>query len=369
MAAIVVEASQRGLGPDQILAAIPLIVPSMMPFIIPPTTLFASCVVYGRLSADNEITAIKAAGINIMHVIWPGVFLGAAMSVVTMGLYYHLIPDTHKILRTAVVSDVEDFLYSVLKRDREIKGRSGLQMSYEMFVEQVQGKQLKNAIFKKKDKSGHYEIIAKAREAELHVLAARGEIEVRMRNGKASEEGGKAHGSFDDKTFYVQLPAIDRGHKTGARDMTWEEVLENQEQAIKEEQEFAARIERANEHSSQPAEMEDFKNLNYIKAALREKHLRVLTLATELQMRPALSCGCLFFVLVGCPVGIWFSKSDYLSAFITCFLPIVFLYYPLQLCSTNLAKDGKVDPALALWSANAAMGLMALLLFRRLLKN
>src|SRR6516165_9801577 len=106
MAAIVVEASQRGLGPGQILAAIPLIVPSMMPFIIPPTTLFATCVVYGRLSHDNEITAIKAAGINILHVIWPAVLLGLGASLTTLGLYYYLIPHTHRVLRTAVVNDV-----------------------------------------------------------------------------------------------------------------------------------------------------------------------------------------------------------------------------------------------------------------------
>ena len=86
-------------------------------------------------------------------------------------------------------------------------------------------------------------------------------------------------------------------------------------------------------------------------------------------MRPALSCGCLCFVLVGCPVGIWFSRSDYLSAFITCFLPIVFLYYPTLLCTTNLAKQGRVPAAVALWAANAIMGVIALFLFRRLLKN
>ncbi len=47
----------------------------------------------------------------------------------------------------------------------------------------------------------------------------------------------------------------------------------------------------------------------------------------------------------------------------------MFVYYPLQLCSTNLAKDGKLDPIIALWIANAAIGLWALLLFRKLLKN
>ena len=66
MATVVQEASQHGLGPAQIVLAIPLIIPSTLPFTIPATTLFATCVVYGRLSADNEILAIRAAGINLI---------------------------------------------------------------------------------------------------------------------------------------------------------------------------------------------------------------------------------------------------------------------------------------------------------------
>ena len=84
----------------------------------------------------------------------------------------------------------------------------------------------------------------------------------------------------------------------------------------------------------------------------------------EVQMRPALSFGCLCFVLIGCPVGIWFSRSDYLSAFITCFLPIVFIYYPLMLCGTNYAKQGKLIPTLTSgpptsWSAWSAWSCLA----------
>ena len=86
-------------------------------------------------------------------------------------------------------------------------------------------------------------------------------------------------------------------------------------------------------------------------------------------MRPAIALGCLCFVMVGCPVGIWFSRSDYLSAFITCFLPIVMLYYPLLLCSINLSKNGRIEPFVALHAANALMAVLALGLFRRLLRN
>src|SRR5436190_187252 len=80
MATLIAEARQQGLGPMQILKIIPLLIPSTLPYTIPTTTLFATCVVYGRLSHDNEILAIRAAGINMIRVVWPGVLLGLVMS-------------------------------------------------------------------------------------------------------------------------------------------------------------------------------------------------------------------------------------------------------------------------------------------------
>src|SRR6516165_7398123 len=99
MAGIVAEASQQGLGPSQVIAIIPLLIPSTLPYTIPATTLFATSVVYGRLAHDNEILAIKAAGINLLKVVSPALLLGTAMSLVTAVLYYSLIPTTHHILR------------------------------------------------------------------------------------------------------------------------------------------------------------------------------------------------------------------------------------------------------------------------------
>src|SRR5215831_10454352 len=76
MAGIVAEASQQGLTPFQVLEIIPLLVPSTLPYTIPATTLFATCVVYGRLSADNEILAIRASGINLTKVVGPAILIG-----------------------------------------------------------------------------------------------------------------------------------------------------------------------------------------------------------------------------------------------------------------------------------------------------
>src|SRR5262249_15705458 len=120
-------------------------------------------------------------------------------------------------------------------------------------------------------------------------------------------------------------------------------------------------------HMVPPADFARFHKANQQKQRATQGHLNAIN--AELYMRPAMSFGSLFFVLVGCTVGLWFSRRDYLSAFITCFMPIVFVYYPIQLCCTNLAKDGKFLPASELWAANAVLGLISIFLFRRLLKN
>ena len=171
MAGIIAEASQQGLGPGQILAAIPLLVPSTLPYTIPATTLFATCVVYGRLSADNEILAIKSAGINAIKIVRPGLLLGLAMSAATMGLYYRIIPYTHHLLRAMVFNDAQELLYSLLKKHGEIKYSS---FPYQIFVKGVKDKsgdrKLLEPIFKRKDAQGVIDSVAHAREAELQVL-------------------------------------------------------------------------------------------------------------------------------------------------------------------------------------------------------
>lgn len=366
---IVPEATQQGLGPLQILGIIPLLVPSMMPYSIPATTLFTACVVYGRLSADNEVLAIKAAGINVLKVLWPGVLLGVLMSATTGALYYDVIPTTQHLLKTVFINDVEEFLYTLLKKDREINQPA---LNYVIAVRQVQGRRLIDAVFfKRKDAQSEYDVIARAREAELRVDMDAKEIHVAMRQFVGLTEGGQAvaHVS-EEKVWTVALPALNTQRPRRSREHTWEQLLARREEVADELANKVQEIERARSQPlpglSAQQKQEHIKGLEYHQLAL-EGEARAL--AAEMYMRPVLAAGCLCFVLVGCPVGIWFGKSDYLSAFITCFLPIVFTYYPLLLAGTNLAKDGKIHPGIGLWVANVALGLMGVVLFRRVTRN
>jgi lipopolysaccharide export system permease protein len=89
----------------------------------------------------------------------------------------------------------------------------------------------------------------------------------------------------------------------------------------------------------------------------------------ELYQRPALAFGCLIFALLGCPVGIWANRADYLSVFVICFLPALLVYYPLQLAGVGLGRDGKLPLPLACWLANLTVGCGAVLLNWRLLRR
>ena len=367
MAGIVAEASQQGLAPGQIFAAIPLLIPSTLPYTIPATTLFATCVAYGRLASDNEILAIKSAGVNIRTVVMPGLILGITMSAVTMGLYYRLIPYTHHLLRAMIFNDAEELVYNVLRKQQCIVHPS---LPYSMWVKGVQGRKLINPTFKHKDAKGEHDVAVSAKEAEIQVFQSTKQMQIRMRYGVASgEDGSQAY--FEERSWDVPLPqTFGADGQRRPRDYTWQELLEQKQKLQQDGAAIRAEIaSRSTETLSTEAAEELTKHHANLKE--REKTLKqqITLINVELLMRPALSVGCFFFILVGCPIGIWFSKSDYLSAFITCFMPIVFIYYPLTLCGTGFAKDGKFNPILLIWGPNLLMGIIGVILFWRLSKN
>jgi lipopolysaccharide export system permease protein len=365
LAGIVAEASQQGLGPGQILAAIPLLIPSTLPYTIPATTLFAACVVYGRMAADNEILAIRSAGVNIGAVALPGLALGVAVSGVAMLLYLDVIPLSHRMLRDMIVNDAEELIYSVLRRTHMLTHPS---MPYSVYVRNIQGRKLIKPIFKHQDKTKQNEV-CQAREAELRVDKDNKRLLIHMRDGAATFEDGSL-GYFQDKIWDMDLPENYRDEQRRARDLTWRELYEKRARDLADAETCKQEITLvAGKLLLQGAPSDLPLHLKQLRAKEYYLQQQVLLLDVELLMRPALAAGCFFFIVIGCPVGIWFGRSDYLSSFITCFMPIVFLYYPLMLCGTGIAKEGRVHPMLMVWAADVLIALVGVGLLYRLVRK
>ena len=364
---IIAEATQQGLSPTQILEIIPLLVPNTMPYTLPTATLFATCVVYGRLACDNEILAVKATGINLGVITLPAIALGAIASVGTFYLFFDVIPASQWEVKVHFVKNVEELLYAMLRKEGFIHHP---QIPYTISVQRVEGRILIDAIFKHIDPAaGGFDIVARSKKAELRVDPDTKQIIVHMWNGRA--EKGSDINFFEEQPFPIDLPPdFANPVKQSPTHMTWAELEEKTQELEAERKKFEEDIEVHRMHlqigTAQAEFAEHVRSLNFkIQAIMNTLH----KITAEYQIRPALSLGCLCFVLVGCPVGIWFGRKDYLSSFITCFLPIVLIYYPLMLCGMNLAKSGKVPPLIAVWPANLFLAGAALLLFRKLLRN
>jgi lipopolysaccharide export system permease protein len=90
---------------------------------------------------------------------------------------------------------------------------------------------------------------------------------------------------------------------------------------------------------------------------------------TEWHLRISMAFGSLLFVVLGAPVGIMFAKRDFLSAFITCFVPIITMYYPLMLFGVNMSKEGMLGPLASLWIGNGILVGLAALVFPAVYKH
>ena len=159
----------RLLTPADVAQLIPYVIPSTLPYTIPVSLLFAVTVVYGRIAGDNEVIAVKSAGLSVMTVIWPTIFLAAILSGFLLHVSRGWIPRSAHRAKLVLFKDLEDTFYKFLKRDREFNNP---RWPFLIKVRDVEGKVMIDATFKKrakgKDNSDTYSATIQAKRAELH---------------------------------------------------------------------------------------------------------------------------------------------------------------------------------------------------------
>ena len=148
---------------------------------------------------------------------------------------------------------------------------------------------------------------------------------------------GDAAAELHGQEYATPLPNTIFGKPTPDRpsSQTWNELFVNLAEAKKDYADLQAELQEVR-GLAEPVPAVGTKTNAELSQEIRTGPIRytrelILKTEVEIQMRPALAVGCLCFVLIGCPVGIWASRSDYLSVFMICFLPTMFLYYPLLL--------------------------------------
>ncbi len=362
---VVGEAMKKGLGPVQIFQILPYVVPSLLPFTVPATLLLTVCVVYGRLSADQELTAVKAAGISVMSMIWPSIFLGGVLSVCTLILTDQFIPWARGNIQKTISAAMEDIFLDMLRTKGNI---DDLSKGYSITVMGVEGKKLIRPTFRYLS-GGKSAVTVTADRAQLSFDLERQEILMETWDSHVqSGEFSMRHRGRDQR----RIPLLSENNQIVPREMTVETIQREMEGVAGER---SLMEQRRMIDSALSLTHGNFSRLygpefNHYRAMIQSSNDRWNRLNTEIHSRFALSCSCLFFVFLGSPFSILQGKKQFLTSFFLCFMPILLLYYPLVLLCINLSKtNANFNPLWTMWSGNILLFACGAWVLRRLTRN
>jgi lipopolysaccharide export system permease protein len=359
------EARRFDLGIWQILQIMPFVVPSLMPYTIPATLLLTVCVVYGRMAGDNEIIAVRAAGIHIYHLIWPSLFLAGILSIGALFLTDQIIPWSFTNIERIITLALEDIILDKFRTENQINDRDhGITIN----VTGVKGRTLIRPTIRYKPKEGK-SVIMQATEAQ---------IELDLKNEKLFLTLWGMQGNLAGKnsTFYLEHDRIPQ-NLPRRTDTAGNRVLRTQDLVRKidaqRQQVISSRRRQAIETAFCLArgDFEDLQGAYYqhhqhtANAAANE----ICSLRTEYYNRFSMSVSCFFFVLLGSPFAILMAKKQFLTSFLFCFAPILTVYYPIAMMTQNMSKSGAIDPMWSAWLANAALFVAGCYYIRRVLTN
>ena len=364
---VAVEAVREGLGLTAVMKLLPYALPIAMRFAIPGTVLLAVCSVFGRLSASNEVVALKSLGISPWTIVFPALSLAFLISIGNLWLNDIAVSWGEGGMDRVILQSVEQIAYGKLRTHKSYSNRQGLVIR----VDDVDGKRLiRPAIsYPLSPDTRPLEILAD--EAELHFDEEKHALVVSFENVILDGENlsGRLPGIHEQ-----EIPlwiASKRGQDSDSpSDYALSQLsAETKRQAgrIRDLKQDAA----ASAVSSLLLGNPDAFHAPAWGARLANldgEHARLNRLYTEPWRRFATGFSCLFFVLVGVPWAILMKSSDFWTTFGTCFIPVLLIYYPLLAFGVVQAKSGALPPY-SVWMGNLVMLIIGTLLMRRVMRS
>ena len=83
----------KGMDPMLVLKFFGFLIIGLLEYAIPMAILTATILVFGRLSADNEITGMRACGVGLIHIAMPVFLVGFVMMLIGLYLQNTVIPN------------------------------------------------------------------------------------------------------------------------------------------------------------------------------------------------------------------------------------------------------------------------------------
>jgi len=306
----------------------------MMPYLVtytlPISTLVAVLISLGRLSGDNEIIAIRASGINLFSLVLPLLIVSLILSLLLLILNDRVIPYAHFATRRTLVEVGMKNPTAALEQGVFINSFQ----KYILFIYRIEENKLTNIrIYEPQENRPTRTIVAK--KGEFIAIPERNCIKLKLMNGTADEPDPENPGSFfklNFKTYFMTL---------------------NLEQGIDKDK-----------IGKKPKDMTIQELKNEI-AKLKNEGIDPAPLVTEINEKITLAFSPLIFILLGVPLAIITRRREKSINLGIAFL-VVGIYYLMFIATEALSLQGYLKPEIAMWIPNAVLGAIGAILTYRL---
>ncbi|WP_158265061.1 LptF/LptG family permease [Blastopirellula marina] len=354
----VMEGMKKGFPTNVIMGMLPYFVPEMLRYMIPGCMLFAVCTAFGRMSATNEITAIKSAGINPMELVWPVLVLAYFLSFFTFWMYEVCASWSRPNIHRVVAESLDDTVYSMLGTKKHFS-MAGLEVS----VKEVRDRKLIKPRIDMAATESRPALFLEAEEATLQTDPETGILRFSCSDGKIESDGDQSYEFADEYEINLDhLNSIELDQNSASPANLTSRMMPRQierEQQIVREAEAELEIAIASDN---------FDHLDHVKHHLNAHKKRLLRLQAEVPRRWANGFGVFCFAMIGIPVSIWLRSADNVKTFFLCFLPILLLYYPLLVVGEQWAREGSFG-TLPVGIADVALLLIGMFMMWRVNRN
>jgi lipopolysaccharide export system permease protein len=328
----------RGLSWDVVLQLLPYLVPEAARNALQGAMLYAVCAVYGRMSANNELLALKSLGISPLAVVWPALVLAYFLSLGCVWLYDVGESWGKTGVRRVAVQSVEDIAYDMLRTRHEYSSPR-----LTIHVTGVEGRRLIEPTLTIQPTAEAEPFTVVAKEAELAAHLENMTLDLRLIDGEAYV-GQALRFDFPDTLDYRLMLG-----EASREDLSWirtSRSMSELSRAIEAQQAEVQRLEGQHRKLGLHGES--------CSAELTEARQRLWTVAGQFHRRWANSFFCLAYAAVGIPVAIRLRGAHPLASFFLAFLPILLVNQPLHNSSIRLIEAGAV-PAWCAWFSDAVL--------------
>jgi len=341
-----------------------------LPFVVgvcaPLGSLIAGVVTFGRMAENNEIQAIRAAGIPAYRILLP---TGAACGLLMLGMVGFngfVVPESQHRVR--------NLLTDVARKKPAMRIREGV------FMDDFPGYLMNIGSIDQRRSTVRNVVIfetGKGKGTPGFVTAPRGEISyteddrymvLTLYDGEMHELGDSndyRRLSFRKHVINVpmdvELIRHDREYR-GDDEMTLLQLSDQIRQLRKEGADITVKVRSARLEAAKsgPAKLK----LEELVTRLHYKRLEAGRYEAAFHKGLSLAFSAFFFVLFGAPVGLLLRRGGVGTGFI---VGLVFfaVYYVLLLVGENLAESGKLSPFIGMWLPNIILVLPVIELLLR----